>query len=112
MLVTPVMFCTHLSISLSLSLTLTPYFCAYKQMATNYTTLNINIHTVEGFWGTLHYSAETVTDNALKTFLSREMEKNFFLSSFHDRHEKLNPHRMCVTVKVPVSIYSLHFPYR
>lgn len=64
MLVTPVMFCTHL-----LSL---PNFSflslSHCQMATNYTTLNINIHTVEGVWGNLHYSVESVTDNTLKTF--------------------------------------------
>lgn len=70
------MFSTHLSLSLA------PSFFFVSQMATNYTTLNINIHTLECvvLLGNLHYGTETVTDNTLKSF---------FFTSSRKRKEKL-----------------------
>jgi hypothetical protein len=61
-------------------------------------------------WGNLHYIVESVTDNTLKKFFQSKngREKVFLCHRLHDRHEKLNPHRMCVITPAPDSIYSLH----
>ena len=101
------MFCTH---PFYATLSFFPAFNARWQQITQ---LWILIYT---------QSSETLGKSTLQLweYNRQHIKKNFFFCwkwkeklflchRFHDRHEKLNPHRMCVIVWILGCIYSLHF---
>lgn len=103
--------CNVLHTPFSHSLSLAPYFSLTSRWQ-QITQLWILIYTQSRALGKSTLQRRECNRQRIKKFSAeRNGKKNFFLSPFHDRHEKLNPHRMCVIVQIPASIYSLHFLY-